>query len=440
MDGGSLLFKTNILAESGTEQAKTTAETIAKAYNLIGYDAVGVGRRDLAAGLDFLLEIRDKSRFDWLSANIIDKKTGKPHFKPSLSRRLGELKVAVIGLTGQVQADSKLLDGNTIVKSWRDTLPSLIKKLAKKHDFIILLTDLGAGDCRDIAKMYPAINLTIQSGTNEGGQSPIILTDSSILVGTGGKGKYIGAMEVDWRPGAKWRSADHEVLIKKKNEENRIQRQINQLKDRPELKHQYETLRKRLASVENIIARLERKESFEAANISSYSNKFMAMNVSLPDHPAVLELIKENKKLINEMNRKSPPFGKAKGAVPGRGFTGWTACGNCHREQVKTWQSSRHAASYLTLVEKEQQFNLECLPCHVTGADREDPAAAMGIAADRQAVGCESCHGPGSIHSADPAGQRPAPVTARICLTCHTPEQDDSFNFAGALKKLKCKK
>ncbi|MFN2366114.1 MAG: multiheme c-type cytochrome, partial [Desulfurivibrionaceae bacterium] len=143
-----------------------------------------------------------------------------------------------------------------------------------------------------------------------------------------------------------------------------------------------------------------------------------------------------NKKLVNALNRKSLPLTGDGMSV--RGFVGWTVCRNCHREQVKSWQASRHATSHLTLVEKGQQFNLECLPCHVTGADHNDPAAAIGRAADLQVVGCESCHGPGSIHSLNPASRRTAPITEKICLACHTPEQDDSFDFGGGLKKLKC--
>jgi len=437
VDGGSLLFKTNHgLGGGGAGQARITAETIVKAYNLIGYDAVGIGRRDLAAGLDFLLEIRGKSQFDWLSANIIDMDTDQPVFKPFVTRQLGGLSLAIIGLTGQIRSDSKLLDENVVVEPWRDNLPSIISKLEASHDFLILLTDLDAGNCREIAEMYPMVNLIVQAREVDSGKPPTYLTDSAILVGAGQKGKHIGVMEVDWRPTRKWRSAGQQDLTAGKKERIRLQSQMKQLRERPELKNHYDNIRERLTALENTLTQLERQEKSAAESVSSFDNRFVAMNVSLPDHPAVLDLVNENKKLVEALNRKSPP--STGEAVSARGFVGWTACRECHRKQVQSWQASRHATSHLTLVEKGQQFNLECLPCHVTGADSNDPAAAIGRAADLQVVGCESCHGPGSIHRLNPASQRTAPITEKICLACHTPEQDDSFDFEGGLKKLKC--
>ncbi|MDT8335751.1 MAG: UshA-like (seleno)protein, partial [Desulfurivibrionaceae bacterium] len=396
VDGGSLLFKNARLAEGRAEQDKITAATIVKAYNLTGYDAVGVGGRDLAAGLDFLLEIRDESRFDWLSANIIDPKTGTPLFKPFITRQLGELEAAVIGLTGPTGPAAKPADGKVVIQPWQDHLPSIIEKLADSHAFIVLLTDLGIGACREIADAFPAVNLIVRAGNIDSGAPPLFLTDNTILIGTGRKGKYIGVLEVAWRTGAGWRTGDHQALTAGKKERSRLLGQINRLEGRPELKDHYEEIRTRLASLEITIEQLEKKERSAAGTVSSFDNRFVAMDVSLPDHPAVLDLVDENKRSVSKMNRRSLSAAGAKDGVAARGFSGWSACAKCHRQQVKTWRASRHASSYLTLVEKGQQFNLECLPCHLTGVDPEDPATAMGITADLQAVGCESCHGPGS--------------------------------------------
>ncbi|MEZ4337621.1 MAG: hypothetical protein R3B82_13465 [Sandaracinaceae bacterium] len=54
-------------------------------------------------------------------------------------------------------------------------------------------------------------------------------------------------------------------------------------------------------------------------------------------------------------------------------------------------------------------------------------------------VGCESCHGPGSMHVANPTGAavnvRRSPE-ARTCLRCHTPEHSDRFDFAAYRQML----
>jgi 2',3'-cyclic-nucleotide 2'-phosphodiesterase (5'-nucleotidase family) len=436
VDGGSLLFKRNSIAKSQESQAKITATGIVKAYNLIGYDAVGVSGQDLAAGIDFLLEIKEQSQFDWLSANIINKTDGKPLFKPTISRKIGNTKIGIVGLTNRLPLNSKLLDKDTEIKPWRDTLPQIINGLSGDHDFILLLTSLPARECREIAKLYPAINLIIHAKNSDAGQLPINLTETTAMVRTGKKGKYIGVMDVNWYPDSKWQVDNREILTDKRKERDRLNRQLALLKDHPEGKDNYKKLQGRLRAIENTIEKISSNEN--AAPTSSYQNRYMAMGKSMPDHLAVLEVVRETKRLINKFNRK--PIATAKNNIlTNKGFTGWQECRNCHSEQTKNWRKTRHASSFLTLIEKNQQFNLNCLPCHVTGVDINDPAAAIGMPTDLQMVGCETCHGPGALHSDNPVSHKTTPVTEKTCLNCHVTEHDESFDFARDIKKIKCK-
>jgi hypothetical protein len=442
LDGGSLLFKSNSVNKRLVEQAKITAKGIIKAYNLIGYDAVGVSSWDLAAGLDFLLEIKENSKFDWLSANIINKTNGKPLFKPTISRNIGNIKVGVVGLTNQLPANSKLINKNTEIKPWQDALPAIINGLTRDHDFIILLTSLSFRECRKIAKFYPAINLIIQAKNSAAGQPPINLTETTAMVSTGKKGKYIGMMNINWRIGGTWQAANHELLTGKKRERDRLNRQLTLLKDRPRHNSDYQKIQIRLGVIENAIEKMEQERKPSSAKNStpksSYRNRLIAMAISMPDHAAVLEVVGETKRLINKLNNQ-PTITAQNNKLTNKGFTGWQTCRRCHGDQVKNWQKTRHASSFLTLIEKNQQFNLDCLPCHVTGFDINDPPAAIGMPSDLQMVGCENCHGPGALHSTNPVSHKTTPVTEGICLNCHVPDHDESFDFARDIKKLKCK-
>ncbi|MCK4837998.1 MAG: hypothetical protein KAS94_04295 [Desulfobulbaceae bacterium] len=439
LDGGSLLFKSNSVQNKLANQSEITAKGIIKAYNLIGYDAVGVSRRDLAAGLDFLLKIKEKSKFTWLSANIINKSNGHSLFKPTISRNIGDIKVGVVGLTNQLPANSKLLDKDTEIKPWRDALPAIINELTRDHDFIILLTSLSAGECRKIAEVYPGINLIIHAKDSDVGQLPINLTETTTMVGTGKKGKYIGMMDIKWYPGSTWQAANHELLTTKRRERDRLNRQLALLKDRPG-RNNYQKVQSRLITIENTIEKMELAREPSAKNAalkSSYKNRFIAMGKSMPDHAAVLEVVKETKRLINRLNSK-PTITAQNSTLTNKGFTGWQTCRKCHSDQANNWQKSRHASSFQTLIKKNQQFNSDCLPCHVTRFDKRDPATAIGMPSDLQMVGCENCHGPGASHSANPISHKTTPVTAKTCLNCHIPDHDESFNFVRDLKKLNC--
>ncbi|MDH3330368.1 MAG: multiheme c-type cytochrome, partial [Desulfobulbaceae bacterium] len=53
-------------------------------------------------------------------------------------------------------------------------------------------------------------------------------------------------------------------------------------------------------------------------------------------------------------------------------------------------------------------------------------------------VSCESCHGPGRNHVESPESNKLLKPTAETCITCHTPDRDDDFDFDRKLKILGC--
>lgn len=90
-------------------------------------------------------------------------------------------------------------------------------------------------------------------------------------------------------------------------------------------------------------------------------------------------------------------------------FVGVDVCKKCHESdaignQYKAWQQSPHAKAYLLLnqekaleLAKELSIynpsgNEQCLLCHTTGLGKNPALWEDG-------VGCESCHGPGSLYN-----------------------------------------
>lgn len=78
----------------------TTAQHIvSKIMNYMAYDAATVGNHDIEAGPRIYNELIDDFTFPWLSANIIDTRTGQPYFEPYTIIEKSGIKVAVLGLT-----------------------------------------------------------------------------------------------------------------------------------------------------------------------------------------------------------------------------------------------------------------------------------------------------------------------------------------------------
>jgi hypothetical protein len=92
------------------------------------------------------------------------------------------------------------------------------------------------------------------------------------------------------------------------------------------------------------------------------------------------------------------------GAAPAKGQAGYVGgeqCEACHAEEAELWATTRHAQAYETLVTVNKQFDLSCVGCHVTGF-REPGGAEVVENAKLQDIQCEQCHGPGSLHVAEP--------------------------------------
>jgi hypothetical protein len=97
-----------------------------------------------------------------------------------------------------------------------------------------------------------------------------------------------------------------------------------------------------------------------------------------------------------------------------------------------------HARAYATLEAVQKQYRLDCVACHVIGFQQAGGVCRVDQVAGRQNVGCENCHGPGSIHVVDRTRKtvlRPRPGPS-LCVGCHTPENSIHFDFATYLPRV----
>jgi len=419
-------------------QAKIAATGDIKAYNLIGYDAVGVGGFDLAGGLDFLQELAQQSTFTWLSANLVERASGKPLFAPFITRNLGGARVAIIGLTASTIAEEGLLDQRALLKDWSAVLPALLPQLSGDHDFIVLLTDLPPTVCGAIARRFPTINLIVAATGEILNQEPRLLTPTTLFTATGKQGRYVGALAINWSPGHSWGEGQNHYLRLKNQEEEltRTTAQIEELRDKPELASQLGNLERR----RNVLLEAldELRQSRAADPHSYFANSFQAMDKRVGEDPQVAAVNLETRATISELGRKM--MAEARGGEPLRlpGFTGWRTCENCHPQVTAKWRETGHAEAYTTLVVKNRQFNGDCLPCHVTGSEYSDPAQLVSLAPELTGVGCEACHGPGQAHVDGQGRPMLREITANLCQGCHLPEHDGDFDFSRKVAKIRC--
>ncbi len=134
-------------------------------------------------------------------------------------------------------------------------------------------------------------------------------------------------------------------------------------------------------------------------------------------------------------------------AETGPTYVGTTGC-NCHRAEIAVWELDRHAKALDSLkpgkrnaakrkvrLDPAMDYSLDrkCLRCHATGYGREGGYLDEQATPDMKGVGCEMCHGPGSVYrilheqkrygfsrqEAAAAGQTYATSDATVCEQCH---------------------
>ena len=439
------------------EQLTVTAQGIIAAYSQMSFAAVGVARQDLAAGLPFLLAVQKKSNFPWLSANLLSRTEQKPWFKPHTLITAGVMRIAVIGLTGQ-GSESLLADkDNAVIAPWENVLPKEIAQLRGRADMTILLSSFPAPINRKIAEAHPEIHLILQGGNTQGNIPPERV-NNTLITQVEAQGKSVGILEAHWNAQSKrWEEPGPEnLLTDKKNEMDRLRWQLNRyhrhgepeqaFKEQPQVLEAYNDMLARQRLLEEEIVRLTAAQNAREASrqrFSSYNSHFEAMRKDLPDNPAVRAIVDATTSEVNRIG-KAAVKARISGIAglpqerPPENYAGSTACTSCHAPQFAKWRGTQHATAYDTLEAKGQQFNVQCLPCHITGPTAQTGQEMLALAHDLRQVGCESCHGPGRAHILQPATAKVGQPTMDTCLRCHIGEHDDRFNFAEALSRLRC--
>lgn len=115
---------------------------------------------------------------------------------------------------------------------------------------------------------------------------------------------------------------------------------------------------------------------------------------------------------------------------PGALYLGSPTCAACHPQEAAQWQSSAHAHALDTLMARQKGYDPACLACHTTGFGRPGGFARHADDGHLAGLGCEACHGPGSLHVAAPApGFGALKADGSSCTGCHTAENSPDFSW-----------
>lgn len=118
-------------------------------------------------------------------------------------------------------------------------------------------------------------------------------------------------------------------------------------------------------------------------------------------------------------------------------YVGSKVCGQCHEEEYKTYlKYAKKAHSFEAIVKMRDKLTpaevRRCYPCHTTGYGEPGGFVDEKTTPELKNVGCEACHGPGSLHV---ESEDPKDITADckkiklVCDKCHSSERVKAFKF-----------
>ncbi len=194
VDAGNFLFS-SINLSSITETAdKVAARYVAKGMSLVKYDVANVGPNDLAAGLDFLLDIKKDATFTIISSNIVSTKTNSPIFEASVIKTIGGVKVGFFGIAGTNASGAH--DRQTFAfADPEETGKKMVMELSKKAAVVVALLAMDRKDAYDFAAAVPGIDLIVT--TSQPQPIPVPKPRGTSYIASGDeKGKRLGRASI----------------------------------------------------------------------------------------------------------------------------------------------------------------------------------------------------------------------------------------------------
>lgn len=439
VDAGSVLYSKNPVPPHLDAQEELKADLIARTYKSeLAMGAVGIGPADLVKGADKLRMPR----------NVVNLAKPPAGISGATIVDAGEAKVGVFGVVApNVIAGLEVTDP---VAAGKAAVADLRKRGARV--VVALVQTTGKADAVKIVRDVGGIDFAI-AGLGANAPEPERVEHEAQQVGDAwlvvpaNRGQVVPRIDITVRGAGGFVDAIGPGVAKPKLES--LDRRIREL----------DAELARFAQDKDADPGFVKQKQTERAQLVAERDKLAKQPLAIPTagNYFTLEQIRINKKLAcaPKVNDAITAFYRAAGEAnvkaaanvpvpkPAKGqasYVGGETCDDCHSDAVEFWAKSRHAGAWETLVHRGQQFDFDCIGCHVTGWERPG-GANLAFNEKLRDVQCETCHGPGSIHVEKGGEEKPSTMVRNpppdMCATqCHTKEHSDTFQYDAYMRDI----
>jgi hypothetical protein len=344
-----------------------------RAFSAMNYDVLNIGAREAQFTAAQLRDLKSSSPTPIISANLLDKNSRQPIFDSYRIVQRGAFRVAMIGVLDP-RAVENSGDGLAI-GDMESGIERCLGELRGKADLIVLLAFADEAELTRLAQEFYECKVILGGKVSQPAQE-LVRQNRSLIYFVTNESRALGILRLRLLRGAALEVTGNEIRL---------------LHDR------------------------------------------------IPQDATLHQLVQNYRDEIRHARLAvDDPNNLGADAVPGvrtvATYVGTEQCLACHNSAAKVWKDSPHAHAFATLVDPKADADPKCIGCHTigfagfSGYRREFGASRLAN------VGCESCHGPGSLHVRQRQGDATVnftfrPLGAGDCAKCHYGEFSRPFDW-----------
>jgi len=172
-----------------------------KIMNKIGYDAMAPGNWEFFYSKDHLLDLVEQANFPVVAFNLVDKDWGDPVLEQYTIKEVGNLRVAIIGMTYPWTALTSSIAG--AAKWWKfgiqeSEAQELIDRIREEEntDLIVVISHGGYGYDQKFAQRVDGIDVLVSGHTHNAVFEPVIWNDT-IIYEAGAHAEFVSVLDVE---------------------------------------------------------------------------------------------------------------------------------------------------------------------------------------------------------------------------------------------------
>lgn len=347
---------------------------ILRAFAAMNYDALNIGQREALFTAAQLQEIRRAAPVPIISANLLDKAGQKPIFDSYRIVQRGAFRIAIIGVLDPNGLGENLGEGLSI-GDMDSAIERCLIELRGRADMIVLLAFTDEANLTRLAQEFYECQVILGGKVSQPAQELSRINRSLVYFVTN-ESRALGILR------------------------------LQLAKDGP---------------------------------LQVTGNEIRLLHDKIPQDAGFRQLMQDYRVEVRHARLAvDDPNNLSADMVPGvrtvATYVGTDKCLACHPSAAVAWGASAHAQAFKTLIARGADADPKCIGCHTIGFGSPS-GYRREFGADRLVnAGCESCHGPGSLHVREEAGDTSIhftfrPLDAGDCQKCHYGEFSRPFDW-----------